>query len=184
MGDGQRSAEVETSYGVNVHGERIDNREPDPERGYGGGFVGDEAHLNEQLTRRRHARYAAIGFIIATWILLSGVIISIVCLLYRLFGVYTADQAAGSAPDAGGSGDTAVAAQLADISVVTHVLPALPIFSLSIFALLVYITLARFTKHFVSESTARESAQEDMTDDSVILTALDKVSQLFKQGRK
>lgn len=164
MSDAPEEPQVSAQYGG---GSQASGQ--DPERGQGGGYSGREPLIDEQLTRRRQARYAALCFIGATGALLIGVVISIICLLFRLFSVYTADST--SAQD------------IAQAGALIHLLPALPIFSLSVFALFVYVTLARFTRHFVSESTPRDIEREESSDDSVILAALDKVSRLFKQTK-
>ncbi|AIA76221.1 hypothetical protein FF32_15665 [Halomonas campaniensis] len=152
--------------------EVVEPDENDPESGEGGGKANKPSDVDELLERRRISQRLGIWFIVISGVACLTTLISLLCLVWSLFDMYA------------NIGPILAKQGMKGVSASAMMLPALPVFSLSLFTLFVFIALARFTKHFIAGSSARELDREDQYDDNVILVALDRIFNYFRSGSK
>ncbi|WP_083023638.1 hypothetical protein [Vreelandella lionensis] len=163
-----------TGEGDNVGGNKThaEPEENDPESGEGGGKAPQGSDVTDFLKRRKATHRLGLWFIGISGTACLVTLVFLLCSVASLFEVYT------------NIGPVLAKQGAKGLSVTAMMLPALPVLSLSLFTLLFFVALARFTKHFIAGSSAREADQDDQYDDNIILMALDRIFRYFGSGPK
>lgn len=181
MSEGDKAEKVSVRFprkpnagGDNVLGDKVpaEPDENDPESGTGGGEASQSSDVSDFLKRRKATHTLGLWFIGISGTACLVTLVFLLCSVVSLFEVYT------------NIGPVLAKQGAKGVSVTAMMLPALPVLSLSLFTLLFFVALARFTKHFIAGSSAREADQDDQYDDNVILMALDRIFRHFGSGSK
>lgn len=146
--------------------------ENDPESGEGSGKAEGSSEVSDYLKRRNASQLLGYIFIAlsgASWLItLDFFFRSMQALLdtYATVSVELSKQ------------------ELESFDATSLMLLSLPVFSLSVFLIVFFVALARFTKHFIAGSSKREADTDDQYDDNIILAALDRIFRHFSSGSK
>lgn len=130
------------------------------------GAVGDSHDTrlaNEALAKKRWGRWLGLGFIIVSGLMVIVLIVAIVRLADVAIRAHAMQQA--------------IPSPLSGASVWAQALAMLPIFSLSLFALLMFITLARFATDFINEEKrgGSRSSTDDGSDEAAAIRVIKKI---------
>ncbi|MFC0268025.1 hypothetical protein [Kushneria aurantia] len=145
------------SYGVD-EGEQLAGERFSKERERSQKLQNDST--DENLTRRRWGRWAGLTFMVVFSLVTTAMIATATFLVYKLIATFTIREL--------------VPTPFPDTGTWSNVLPMLPIFSLSLFALLMFITLARFATDFINEERrgGSQSNANNGSDDAAAIRVL------------
>lgn len=141
---------AEGSYSDDNNGESMAGSRFTEERERSRKLRNDSA--NENLTRKRWGRFAGLAFMSLFSVVTIGMIVAVTCLVYKLVVAFSIQLI--------------VPTPFATTNIWSHAIPLLPVFSLSLFALLMFITLARFATDFINEERRGGSQSNSPSDDN------------------